>query len=208
MQDPITLISPNYGPEKLRDPSFEDLVDVFEDRVRFWLLEPAKTLLAEQEGQVAALCLLLTYFEGICIYMKGEDSRNQSKAFFRDAFRSVFRRCELAPEALANIADVLYEDARCGFFHDGLFRGRVFFGNSTGSCLSVTLPTANGAPDSTGEIKSIVVDVQEFYKYIEEHFVTLVSSLRDGAPPEAKSRFQMMCSEKWGYKRAPTIVAL
>ena len=56
-------ISPNFDETKLDSGSIEDLIDVFEDRVRYWLLEPTKSLLKTQHGDIAALCLILTYFE-------------------------------------------------------------------------------------------------------------------------------------------------
>jgi hypothetical protein len=52
-------ISPHFSDEKYKTGSLEDLIDVFEDRVRFWLLTPAKGLLDVQFGNVAALSLLL-----------------------------------------------------------------------------------------------------------------------------------------------------
>src|SRR5436305_3083361 len=119
-----TLISPHYLQNKLKDPAIEDLIDVLEDRVKFWLLEPAKLLSYHAFGQVAGLALLLSYFEGIWIYVQGRDSRDRSRAFFKDAFIDVFRSGGLTPELLGRVAEVLYEDARCGFFHDGMFRHR------------------------------------------------------------------------------------
>jgi len=68
-------ISPNFTWEKLENPSFDDLVDVFEDRLRNWLLEPAKSLLQLPHGFVAAISLLLTYFESIQTYISGQDSK-------------------------------------------------------------------------------------------------------------------------------------
>lgn len=59
------MISPKYPDAKFDQLSVEDLIDVFEDRICFWVLQPAKSLLDTQHGQVAAFCLILTYFEGI-----------------------------------------------------------------------------------------------------------------------------------------------
>jgi hypothetical protein len=39
------FISPNFGPEKLESPTYEDLIDVFEDRMRNWFLLPAARFL-------------------------------------------------------------------------------------------------------------------------------------------------------------------
>jgi hypothetical protein len=58
------LISPNYGPVKLESPTYGDLVDVFEDRILNWFFRPAKRLLETQHCQIAAVALLITYFEG------------------------------------------------------------------------------------------------------------------------------------------------
>ena len=119
-------ISPNYEGKKLDPGRTDDLIDVFEDRVRYWLLEPAKNLLKTQHGDVAALCLVLTYFEGITIYLKGKDSKNNSKAFFREGFLEVMRVSGIDDHLLGRVADVIYTDARCGFFHDGCFRSKIF----------------------------------------------------------------------------------
>ena len=62
-------ISPNYTWEKLENPNFDDLLEVFEDRVRNWLLKPTESLLKLPQGFVAAISLLFTYFESIQIYI-------------------------------------------------------------------------------------------------------------------------------------------
>jgi hypothetical protein len=82
-------ISPNFSDEKYRTESLDDLIDVFEDRLKYWLLVPAK---ASSLAGLAALSLLLGYFEPHAIYRKGEDSKGQSKAFFRAGFAEVFRK--------------------------------------------------------------------------------------------------------------------
>ena len=62
------FISPSFGPEKLESPTYEDLIDVFEDRMLNWFLLPAARLLEIPNCQIAAVVLLITYFEGIAIY--------------------------------------------------------------------------------------------------------------------------------------------
>lgn len=202
------LISPHYPPEKLQNPIIEDLVDVLEDRLRFWLLEPAKELASHQFGQVAGFALLLTYFEGIWSYIQGQDSRRNSGAFFKSAFVDTFESCGLAPGLLERIAVVLYEDARCGFFHDGLFRHRIFFGKVDGGCLSVTLPCTNGVLDEAGEIQSIIVDVEGVREYIEGHLEKFLSLLRDSSQKELRERFKAFCQQKWDYEGNPVSIAL
>ena len=76
------MISPSYTDKKFDNPSVDDLIDVFEDRLRRWMLNPAKGLLSTEHGQIAAFCLALTYFEGVWSYMEGRGSQGHSKQFF------------------------------------------------------------------------------------------------------------------------------
>ena len=119
-----TQVSPNFSDQKL-NPSLDDMIDVFEDRVRYCLLEPAKALL-DVAGRIPAVCLLATYFEGYAIYRDGVDSVGKSKAFFRRAFLEIFATLAYR-RIFGRVADLWYEDARCGFFHDGFFRSRIAF---------------------------------------------------------------------------------
>src|SRR5271155_2210829 len=132
-------ISPHFSDEKYKTGSLEELIDVLEDRVRFWLLAPAKALLDVQFGDVAAISLLLGYFEPYAIYRKGEDSTNKSKAFFRAGFIDVFRKSGRGEAFLARLADLLYVSARCGLFHEGMLREGIYVGAGEGE-FTVTLP--------------------------------------------------------------------
>ena len=113
------FISPNFGYEKLESPSYEDLVDVFEDRMRNWFLLPAARLLELPHCQIGAVALLISYFEGIEIYLTGKDSKNKSAEFFARGFFKVFAIDEKGAELLSKgITDALYGEARCGFGHE------------------------------------------------------------------------------------------
>ena len=76
------FISPKFKADKLSDPTFEDLVDVYEDRMRGWFFLPASVLSETRHCGPAAIGMLFLYFEGIEIYMSGEDSNGASKSFF------------------------------------------------------------------------------------------------------------------------------
>jgi len=205
---PTSLISPHFGYRKLQNPTIDDLVDVLEDRVKSWILEPAHKLASDPIEQYAALCLLLTYFEGIWMYIQGKDSKGCSQKFFAAAFVEVFHRGGVTEHMLQRIAEVLYVDARCGFFHDGMFRERIFLGKSRGGVMHATLPIVNGAIDEDGVIQSVVIDVEDFYRYVEGHFSSLVARLRDTGQGALRLNFQKICHEKWGYEREPRVVAL
>ncbi len=58
------FISPHFLDTKLDSPTIEDVIDIYEDSIKYGLLNPAHALLDIQYGQAASFCLLLTYFEG------------------------------------------------------------------------------------------------------------------------------------------------
>lgn len=202
------LISPHFGEEKLESPSIEDLIDVFEDRLWHWLLKPAEALINDDFGQVAGFALLLSYFEGSRIYMLGQDSTRQSKMFFKEAFIDFFRSGGQNELLLGRIADALYEDARCGFFHDGMFRNRVYFGRRCEGPLVISLPKIEGSIDETGVIESILVNPTEFFRYVEGHFMGYVARLRDTSQTELRHRFKEACRLKWDFEGPPRGMAL
>ena len=207
-QEPKTQISPHFPSEKLDSPSIEDLIDVFEDRLVGWLLAPAKKLLMHPIDQIPGFALSLSYFEGIAIYMRGEDSRNKSRQFFTEGFVDVFRSSRLPTAVLERVANVLYEDCRCGFFHDAMFRTRVFFGEHFGEPLVITVPRINGVIDQSGEVQSIVVHGPKYFEYLEGHFTKYVARLRDRSERDLRRNFQEVCHLKWDLSSPPRVIAL
>lgn len=194
----LSFISPNYTHEKLDAPSYLDLVDVFEDRMRHWILEPAKSLLDLQHGKVAAVGLLLSYFEGIEIYCSGQDSNRRSKKFFRRGLQRVFTIDAAGAQVYEKVAHALYSEARCGFAHDGLFRNRVFFSDSRPEALNITWPRTDGHFVVDGHLESVVVNPRRFCESIGVHFARYVSSLRSDHDPTLKSNFLAAVDLKWG----------
>ena len=102
-------ISPNYTSEKLEDPSIEDKIDVFEDRMKGWLFAPMKKLLGQPHDRIASLCLQTTYFEGIWSYLVGKKSQGHSKEFFINGFYDVFKITRQHEGLLKKAAQILLE---------------------------------------------------------------------------------------------------
>jgi len=204
----VINISPHFTDDKLENPTIDDLVDVLEDRITYWILEPAESLLNSDFGELPALCLMLTYFEAIRIYVTGQDSRNSSKQFFRDAFIDVFRRNEISDDLLGKVADILYDDARCGFFHEGMSRGRILFYKRQRAVFQITLPKKNGQIDETGTIQSILINAREFYSGISIHFRDFMNALRNPKEGELRDRFYQICRIKWGWQTDGPIIGM
>lgn len=201
-------ISPNYTDEKLNNPSIDSLIDVLEDRVKNWLLEPAKKIMGDPTGPIPAFCLLLTYFEGILIFVKGKDSKGKSHSFFEEAFTDVFKNSGLKKEFLSRIATVLYEEGRCGFFHDGMFRAKLFLKTLQDKDMLITVPRVNGIPDENGKIQSIVIDPCKFYTAIQKHFDSFINKLRDTNNTSLRDLFKKTCELKWNLSSNGTFIGM
>ena len=204
-----TFISPNFTQDKLDNPTTDDLIDVLKDRVLNWLFEPAKKLLSEKDDWFGAVCLLLTYFEGIWSYVTGVDSKGHSKKYFKDAFLDVFDQSGPPPDLLSRAAGVLYEDGRCGFFHDGMLRSRIFVVELKKDDILITLPRKiDGSIDLDGEIQSILIDPRHFMAAIERHFVDYLLCLRNPQQTLKSENFQKIAKEKWDYEGPGAVIGL
>lgn len=201
-------ISPNFNHEKLEKPTLEDMIDVFEDRIRNWLLLPAKHLIETPNGLVAATALLSSYFEGIEIYLSGKDSKNHSGEFFVNGFLKVFSVHGEGKEMLKKAAEGIYKQLRCGFAHDGMFRYRVFFDETLSKAILVTWPRKNGVFDTTGELQSIAINPSRFYECIMTHFESYLKRLREGIDKELKEAFEKAVQLKWGIDEPDIIIGI
>jgi hypothetical protein len=85
----------------------ETAITIYEDQVRGWFFDHATNLerVTDHAGLVTLL-IVLSYIEGHAIFYRGEDSKNNSKKFFRESFIAVFG---LSDNAMRNDAvDELY----------------------------------------------------------------------------------------------------
>ncbi len=67
-------ISPRFTAEKASPGQFSDWVDIWEDRMKGWLLAPAKNLRdASPDFHIAALQLAVAFLEPYEVFRRGED---------------------------------------------------------------------------------------------------------------------------------------
>jgi hypothetical protein len=202
------FVSPSYSYEKLEAPTYDDLVDVFEDAMRNWFLVPALHLLKLPHGEVAAVALLVGYFEGIEIYCTGEDSKNQSAKFFANGFARVFAIEEDGREIAKAIAAAIYGQVRCGFAHDCMFRNRVFFNRAPSKAMLVTWPKKDGAYDHSGEIESIVINPDRFHECVLIHFDNYIAKLRSATDLKLKDAFERAMALKWALNERERFIGM
>ncbi|TBU72001.1 hypothetical protein DNK06_23020 [Pseudomonas daroniae] len=200
-------ISPHYEAEKLEAPDIDDIIDVYEDRIQHWVIEPAKLLANTEHGGPAAFCILLTYFEGAWSYLMRKSSSGRSKEYFKYGFTDAFTLSGNPEQLLLRVGQLLYEDARCGFFHDGLFRGKVFFADMNRDMV-ITLPVRDGNLDIEGEIQSILIDVKRCISAVEKHFSATISSLRDTSSTEKRAEFFKFFKSQCDWEQPGPIVGI
>jgi len=200
-------ISPNFTTEKLENPTINDVIDVYEDRIRNWVLNPVATLLGQKHGTPAAFCILLTYFEGAWSYKVATLSKGKSKDFFGHGFVDVFKFSGIPESVLLRTGKLLYEDARCGFFHDGMFRGRVYFAEMNKDIV-ITLPRKAGVLDLLGEIQSVLVDVRRCHDAVSRHFDASVSILRDTINVLERASFFEFFKSQCDWESPGTVIGI
>lgn len=191
------FISPSYTHEKLEPPFFRDIVDVFEDRMLNWLIEPAKRLLEMPNGEIAAVSLATNYFEGIEIYLSGQDSKGHSRQFFIRGFKSVFPGFSGPDHLYEPIASALYDLLRCGFAHDAIFRHGIYFSEIRKESFTLTWPKKNGAFDLDGDLESAIINPKSFVEAVAKHLREYVRELKGVSESDRKAKFKAAVDLKW-----------
>jgi hypothetical protein len=202
-----SVISPKYSIQKLVGATIEDKIDVFEDQIQSWIIEPAKRLLSTAHADRAVLILATTYFEAVASYFRGRESKNAEREFFKAGLLAVFpelrdgplfikRMSEMfssisADEITDKIADSLYSELRCGLFHIGLLRPRITI--TQGLCLH---PVSD---PETGEVRTILLDPGLFLKRVEDHLHRYAAQLRTPSDSQ-RANFQKLFDERFGIE--------
>jgi hypothetical protein len=193
-----SVASPHFGTDKLKNAALQDKIDVFEDQVLGWIIDPAKRLLPQPHCDRAALMIAVSYFEAVACYLGGRESDKKSERFFRTGLLRVFPEIEenvcgaftrtldrgrgTDPEQiLRGLCRSLYRELRCGLYHVGLARAKV--------CIwPGFVPLAFISDSSAWEVKAILIDPARFVERIEQDFGTYIRRLRSS-------------DERWGTER-------
>jgi len=180
----MVKISPKFTPDKLSPGELADRIDVYEDRVRGWLLDCGHILNKHEHAGFGVLQAGLAYFEGFAVFSRGEDSRDKSRVFFKEGFEAVFPHiCFLPTSVRDEFIDVMYYDGRCGLFHLGMARRRILLSDGD-PVFRVHIDQADQS------IAAILVDRYGFMRQIDEHLSSYVARLRDPSQVELHDRFE------------------
>ena len=177
----IVKISPHYSSEKLENPTLDDLIDVFEDRLYGWHLDWADYLNKEEHAGFAVLQLSFSYFEAIAIYETGEGSDRRSKKYFQQSLIDVFPELlKYEAKIIEQIADLIYRDGRCGFYHAGMAKKSIILHEAKEPI---------GIDVNNDEVKNIRIDRLQFIESIKRHASGYIYRLRDPQNIQARNNF-------------------
>ncbi len=171
MADILHKTSPKYYVTKLHNPTFDDIVDVYEDRVNGWLIEPAKIINSYEHSGLSVLHIIFAYFEGHAAFYHGIDTNNQSNKCFRRAFKVVFPQISSHP-LVDQIMDILWFDGRNGLAHIGFPRRRIVLQDGD----PVFRFEVN---ENNDKIIRVHIDRNKIVQGVEEHLVRYIARLRD-----------------------------
>lgn len=200
------MISPKYNHEKLENPSFIDLVDVFEDLWQGYIFNPVRYLLDLEHCDIAAITILCSYYEAIQSYLTGESSRKKSMEFFIKGFMQVFNSDS---SEIEKAAKDIYINIRCGVAHEGMLRHKVNYSREGSKAFFLTYPkNSDGSLNLDAGVKSIIINPLRILEGTEQHFNNYVQILRETDNEEQINAFNKTVQRQWGLGAGENIIGM
>ena len=153
--------------------------------MRGWFHDQARIL--EKSSNAAGfviLLIVLTYVEGHAIFYKGEDSKGNSKTFFREAFKAIFTVQSDDPNQVDPAIDELYDQMRNGLFHTGMIRGKVVLSGDFRDPVSMHFDPASK------QVALIQVNPHKMLDGVEDHLAHYVMRLRNPEEVQLRGNFE------------------
>jgi hypothetical protein len=191
-------ISPHHRRSEFHHPlSLDDKITIYEEQLYGWFLDVIDPLRENGAADFVILMTALSLVEGHAIYLQGEDSENRSKQFFKDTFKAMIRPVVRMSASISetNREDLLdksaimvYEQARCGFFHDGMTRYGIglFRGDESGEPGPLTISYA----EDRNVPLQISFHAPKFLDALKDYFKEYFAMLRDPANAAPRSAFE------------------
>jgi len=204
------MLTPNYDHEKVANPSLTDLIDVFDDAWKGYILEPAQVLLNSPSGDIAAMSLLCPYFESIEALYQGESSRGKSRKFFIAGFQRVFQKTlGLAGNRDTEIAaEAIYKNVRNGVAHTGFPTGMIHIQRKNPNAFLLICPQLPDGQLDLASVCSIMVNPQRIHDSVKWHLDQYVNTLRQEHEITLRDNFDRLMRSEWGVGKDDNVVGL
>lgn len=181
MDKRTVIIAPNFTLADISSPpTLEDKIDVFQRRVIGWQIDIADQLLQKIEHSgFAALAVLASYPEMMWQYRNGQLSEGKSRQAFREEMTRIYPSFDLNDPQHKSALDCIYDEVRCGMYHNGITKKRVALSGSFDSAVNIA---------SDGSIR---VNPHFWPRDFRQHLENYVTQLRDVRNEVLRQRFKM-----------------
>jgi hypothetical protein len=198
-------VSPRYRDTSFPLPlSLEHKIAIYEDAVLGWFLDIAKSLTKQTAADFVILMVILSFFEGHAIYLRGRvPNPRESGEFFKYGFKAVLgsglvkfdpphETKEEEDKRLHDAAEWVYKRARNGMFHDGMVRRGIelFRGDTTRKAPPFEL--SYDAYDNPARVR---FNTPGMLDIVTIYFQEYIAKLRDPANKDLRERFETIWDE-------------
>ena len=162
-------------------------VRIYEDRVRGWFLDHAKTLIKEQHADFVVLMICTSYLEGNQQFKEGKSSKiGESGETIKRALKSILP----VPKEKEWVFDKFVSEVRHGLFHDGMTRELVSINRNFPNPFSIN-------KDFGG---MLLINPILFLWVIEEDFKEYIGDLKNPNNKELRENFEKHWEERHKIK--------
>jgi len=203
----VRAISPNYfitqmNPDKFTKGTYfgnkvifgktfdQDLngkIRIYEDRVRGWFLDHAKTLIKEKHADFVVLMICASYLEGNQQFKEGKSSKiGETDEIIKRSLKSILT----VPEEKEWVFDTFVSEVRHGLFHDGMTRNMVSLNRDFPNPFSI----------SKNFEGMILINPILFFWEIEEDFKEYIWNLKNPNNKELRENFEKHWEERHRIK--------
>lgn len=161
--------------------SISTKIMIYEDRINGWFFDIAEFLKENPHSGFVILMIAISQIEGIEQFRMG---RTTDVRETKDVLKNSLRRIFTIPSQHQEALDILIEDVRHGFFHDGIIRKRVLLTNDPNSAISLG-----------SNQKSLLINPHLFLEAVRSDFRVYITKLTDQENTELRSNFEKRWNE-------------
>lgn len=153
-----------------------DKILIYKRQVEGWFLNPATRLCHRKNNNFVVVMIATSYIEGVEQYRKGNLSNGQSRQYFTEGMKRIFKMQSIADSQIS----ILYKHLRCGLFHNGMSGDAVVLNRTLKSAVNFSNP------------EIIAINPILFLDAVTKDFEQYVNELWDEDNTELRNNFDSM----------------